>query len=297
MPAPGWQSFNRVMAATVQQLGALVWGDWQVRVVRLHDVVGERGAGPADHLHAWTELSVVSAGRIAYRHDGDERVLEPGAVFCMPGGQRHGWKVSAGPAIIAGYQLQLAPLSPAGRVTLSSFNTRLAEGGWTLPAHPLATVLADELHAQAVAGNAAVPLCCHLVRAHLCWLLERLGGGEQAASPAADAPARERLDRLREHLLEHIAEPLSLSDLAQRFGVGERHLNRLFAAAFGQPLHRFIIDQRLERASHSLAWRDDPVAAVARSVGYDDPGYFGRLFRSRFGTSPERWRQESRKQH
>lgn len=297
MAAAGWQTFNRTMAATVQQLGALIRGDWQVRVVRFHDVVGDRDAGPGEHVHAWTELSQVAAGRVAYRHGGEERVLEAGAAFCMPGGELHSWTVAAGPALITGYQLQLTPLASAGRASLAAFTARLAGGGWTLPPHPLAQALGDELHAQAAGGSAAVPLCCQLVRAHLSWLLERLAEGGAVAAPPEDLGGRDRLDRLREHVLEHLAEPLALADLAQRFGVGERHLNRLFAAAFGQPLHRFIIDQRLERAAHSLIWRDEPVAAVARGVGYDDPGYFGRLFRSRFGKSPERWRQETRKLH
>lgn len=295
MASADWQTFNRTMTAVVQQLRSVEHGGWQVRVLRLHDVVGATGYGPGEHAHAWTELSQIASGCVAYRRAGDERELGPGAVFCMPGGERHAWRAVAGPALIVGYHLQVAPTGPAGRGDLATFNARLAAGGWSLPPHPFALAVADEMHAVAASGSAAVPLCSLLVRAHLAWLLERLAAGGAPAS--ATTEDGDRLDRLREHVLEHLAEPLSLTDLAQRFGVSERHLNRMFNAAFGSPLHRFIIDQRLDRASHTLVWRDDSVAVVARSVGYDDPGYFGRLFRSRFGRSPERWRQAARRQH
>lgn len=298
MASADWQTFNRTMTAVVQQLRSVEHGGWQVRVLRLHDVVGATGYGPGEHVHAWTELSQIASGRVAYRHGGEERELAPGAVFCMPGGERHAWRAVAGPALIVGYQLQLVPTVPAARHGLAAFNAGVAGGGWSLPPHPFAAAIADEMHMVAAAGSSAVQLCGLLVRAHLAWLLDRIAaGGAPAAASAATAEDGDRLDRLREHVLEHLADPLSLTDLAQRFGVSERHLNRMFNAAFGRPLHRFIIDQRLERASHSLVWRDDPVAAVARSVGYEDPGYFGRLFRSRFGRSPERWRQEARRLH
>lgn len=294
--AADWQTFNRTMAAVVQQLRAVVHADWQIRVLRLHDVVGETGVGPAEHAHAWTELSQVASGRVSYRRANEERELGPGAVFCMPGGERHAWRATSGPALIVGYQLQITPLTPSGRTALSSFNARIAANCWSLPPHPFAAATVDELHAVAT-GSGAAPLCALLVRAHLVWLIDRLSNSCTPAPAVADGGLDDRLDRLREHVLEHLTEELSLSDLAQRFGVSERHLNRLFNATFGQPLHRFIIDQRLERAAHTLVWRDDSVTTVAHSVGYEDPGYFGRLFRSRFGRSPERWRQESRRQH
>ena len=138
-------------------------------------------------------------------------------------------------------------------------------------------------------GSAASALGCHLVRAHLCWALSCFGLGGRDADPQAGDPGW--LTRLHEHVVAHLTEELPLAALAKRFGVSPRHLNRQFATAYGQPLHRFVVEQRLERASHSLSWRDEPVAAIARSVGYDDAGYFGRLFRARFGLSPERWRQ------
>ena len=292
--APTWQQFNRVMARIVQQLGTITWDEWQVRVLRLHDVEATPVRPAGLHAHAWHELSLVTSGTVAYRWRDRECVVPAGGMFAMAPGQRHAWRVPHGSAVITGYQLQLTPQGPAARAAQERWIAQFAEGGWTTPPQPLGIHLGAELHALAGAAQPSLALGCHLVRAHLCWALSSFSLGGLDADPAADDP--DWLTRLHEHVVAHITEDLPLAALAERFGVSPRHLNRQFAAAYGQPLHRFVIEQRLERASHSLSWRDDPVAAIARSVGYTDAGYFGRLFRARFGLSPERWRQQEHKQ-
>lgn len=281
-------AFNRAMAVVVQQLGAVVWGGWQVRTLRLHDVEAGPERRSAPHAHAWCELSVVARGTLAYGHAGREHLVAPGGIFAMAPGRRHGWRVAAAPALITGYQLQFTPLSAAARAGLAAWWERIDAGACAHPSTTTALALVEALHERADQSG----LCAHLVRAHLCWCLAALDAGQEA--PASLPDQADRLPSVREYVLEHLDEPLSLATLARRFALSPRHLNRLFVASEGRPLHRFLIDQRLERAAQTLLGRDEPVAAVARSVGYQDPGYFGRLFRQRFGASPERWRSSRR---
>lgn len=293
MSVASWQTLNRIIAGWVQQLGAILAPGLQIRVLRLHDVVVDSGATSGTHAHAMFELSVVQRGVVAYAYDGTERPVAAGGTFAMPPGRRHGWRVAAGPAVITGYQLQITAADAHGRGQLERWYERLvASGGWTLPPQPLPAALVDTLHGEAL-GNA--DLGCQLIRSHLLWSFERLGAWLDEGQPEAGmSDGEDALIRLRDYVLEHLTEELSLAAVAKRFGVSPRHLNRRFATLTGKPIHRFIVDQRLERASQSLVSRDEPVASIARSVGYDDPGYFGRLFRARFGLSPDRWRIETR---
>ena len=49
----------------------------------------------------------------------------------------------------------------------------------------------------------------------------------------------------------------------------------------------------LARASELLVTTDMPVSEIAQSVGYADPFYFSRQFRSVRGCSPTRFRERS----
>lgn len=293
MKPPSWQSINRVFAGWVQQLGTLHAAGLQIRVLRLHDVIAAPGGAYGLHSHAWCELSVVHRGVIAYTHDGREYPVAVGGTFVMPPGRRHMWRTAAGPAVITGYQMLITAAEVCNRGRIERWQEHMiGTGGWILPPHPLPAALIDTLHGEALHH---ADLGCQLIRSHLLWSLERLGAwvddGVAATEPGDDTDA---LIRLRDYISEHLAEELGLDSLAKRFGVSPRHLNRRFATLTGKPIHRFIVDQRLERASHSLIWSDSAVAAIACGVGYDDPGYFGRLFRARFGLSPERWRMANR---
>ena len=61
------------------------------------------------------------------------------------------------------------------------------------------------------------------------------------------------------------------------------NLARRFVKATGMsPLH-YVHALRLEEAKQILETEDLPIEAVALEVGYQDNGFFGRLFRRRVG--------------
>ena len=47
---------------------------------------------------------------------------------------------------------------------------------------------------------------------------------------------------------------------------------------------------RLEEAKQMLETDELPVEAVANEVGYEDPSFFGRLFRRKVGLTPAQYR-------
>jgi transcriptional regulator GlxA family with amidase domain len=53
----------------------------------------------------------------------------------------------------------------------------------------------------------------------------------------------------------------------------------------------YVHTLRLEEAKQMLEATDLPVEAVAGEVGYQDPSFFGRLFRRRIGLTPVAYRR------
>ncbi len=88
----------------------------------------------------------------------------------------------------------------------------------------------------------------------------------------------------------HFAENISVSDYAREHGVSVSWFIRDFRESVGVPPMRYITDLRLNEARMLLESTVYPIAEIADMVGYDNPLYFSRLFRSRFGQPPSRYR-------
>ena len=69
---------------------------------------------------------------------------------------------------------------------------------------------------------------------------------------------------------------------------------KLFKKATGLPPIAFINSKRLEDSLYLLLETDYKIEEIADSVGYENPLYFSRLFREKYGVSPSRYRKEKK---
>ncbi|WP_069704453.1 DNA-3-methyladenine glycosylase 2 family protein [Burkholderia seminalis] len=79
--------------------------------------------------------------------------------------------------------------------------------------------------------------------------------------------------------------------LAQRVGVTERHLRRIFGAQFGVSPVEFAQTHRLLMAKRLLTDTALPLAVVASTAGFGSVRRFNDLFRQRYGLNPLRLRK------
>ncbi|MEE1617732.1 helix-turn-helix domain-containing protein [Brachybacterium sp. J153] len=111
-------------------------------------------------------------------------------------------------------------------------------------------------------------------------------------------PRRHRLDervlRVLEHIDAHLDEELDVPRLARLAHLSPSRLAHLFAAQVGTSVRGYVEAQRLELAARLLEMTPDPVAEIARRVGYQDPLYFSRRFRAAHGQSPSAHRARHR---
>ncbi len=71
------------------------------------------------------------------------------------------------------------------------------------------------------------------------------------------------------------------------------HFARLFKCSTGVPPHRFVVRQRIARASVFLAIPELSIAQISRMVGFRTPGHFTTVFRRTTGITPTRYRTGS----
>ncbi|MBI3522989.1 MAG: helix-turn-helix domain-containing protein [Betaproteobacteria bacterium] len=104
-----------------------------------------------------------------------------------------------------------------------------------------------------------------------------------------------KLARTAARMIEDgVANDGDLAILAQRIGVTDRHLRRIFAEEFGVSPVQYAQTQRLLLAKRLLTDTPLPVAEIAFASGFSSVRRMNALFAERYGFSPTRLRKEGR---
>ena len=99
--------------------------------------------------------------------------------------------------------------------------------------------------------------------------------------------------RAIEHAV-HAGEPLALPRLAERLGVTDRHLRRIFTATHGVAPLAYLTTQRLLLAKQLLTDTTLPVTQVALASGFGSLRRFNHAFVAHYRFSPTQLRREGR---
>jgi len=93
---------------------------------------------------------------------------------------------------------------------------------------------------------------------------------------------------------ERYHEPISLKDVARAVGLSRSHLTTVVRLKTGRAVGEWISERRMAEARKLLVQTDLTVEEVGRRVGYGDPAYFVRKFRSAHSMTPLGWRRAGR---
>ncbi len=97
--------------------------------------------------------------------------------------------------------------------------------------------------------------------------------------------------RVQVWLEKHLAEPIVLEQVAERFALTLRSLIRRFKDATGVTPGQYLQNLRIERAKHLLEGGQENFERITQQVGYEDGSSFRRLFKQRVGISPGAYRR------
>ena len=99
--------------------------------------------------------------------------------------------------------------------------------------------------------------------------------------------------RATELLAGHLDGSVKLVTLAHECGLSVSHFARSFRKSFGTSPHRYLIQQRVEKAKQLMCKSTTPLSQVALETGFPDQATFSRAFKALAGNSPGRWRREA----
>lgn len=176
---------------------------------------------------------------------------------------------------------------------------------------PLIEVIDDVLYVGAEgvmtsAGSAArIDLCLHLVREdfgidaanivarRLVVSPHRDGGqAQQIVRPVAKARESQRLGLLFDFLHQNLAANHTVASLAERAGMGSRTFLRRFEDATGKTPARWLLDERLLRATQHLTHSRLSVEQIAELCGFANASTLRHHFHQQYALSPLQYRKK-----
>ena len=106
---------------------------------------------------------------------------------------------------------------------------------------------------------------------------------------------RERFAKLFHYLQTHHTEPQTVSEAAERVGLGRSHFHALFREASGTTFVRYLTRLRVDTARRLLEETDLPLTEVALASGFEQLAHFYRCFREHTGQPPGQYRYQNQR--
>ena len=107
----------------------------------------------------------------------------------------------------------------------------------------------------------------------------------------SEAATQTRIKRMVSFIYGNYAKNITLAEIAASASVSKSECNRCFRKYFGVTPFQFLNEHRIEHASQLLLTTSDPVKNISLSCGFEDAGYFIRLFKKTKGVTPAAFRK------
>lgn len=99
---------------------------------------------------------------------------------------------------------------------------------------------------------------------------------------------------IKDYVDKHFQEPINLSTISQRFGIGEKYLGKIFKKYTGENFTGYVNQCRINMAVKMLSETNLSVREISEVCGYGDYPYFARVFKRMTGVSATDVRRQKR---
>lgn len=256
------------------------------------------------HTHNFTEIVVVTHGRGLHDLPQQSYAIAAGDVFVIPRGQAHRFRETDQLAIVnviydatvlapASHALAMLPGYHALFVIEPHLRARGHGRGHLMVSTEQLTLLRagiDELARELTLQMPGYALVAQAALTRLIVMLARWYN----STPERPVQSVLALGQLHQYILSHLAEPVTVPEIADHLHCSPRTLQRTCRAMLGQSPLQYLTTVRLHEAARLLRDTDQPVTEIAGQVGYADSAYFSRQFHGFHDRSPRAYRRVCR---
>ncbi|RPD45727.1 AraC family transcriptional regulator [Hymenobacter sediminis] len=264
-----------------------------VRALALPALAGEHPQQTA-HRDAHYLLVLLQAGELQLTLDFEDLTLSGPMLVLISPGQVHrlrgavapqGWGVSFEPGLVeeqARDVLEQALRQPLPLAQHPRF-TELA--------YPLLALLAN---CQADAANVHMGPMLQALLSALLHLVAGLLAPAATSSGSSISRAEALLAGFRRLLRQHFTTWKQPAQYAAALAVTPSHLNDTVKALSGCSVSTHLQQRTILEAKRLLYYSDQSVKQIGYALGYDEPVYFGKLFKKHTGLTPQQFRRTIR---
>jgi len=158
--------------------------------------------------------------------------------------------------------------------------------------HHMTLVLQAAIDAKDVPGRLYAEALTNALAVHL---LRRYAACRPPAEAGPGGLSKSKLRRTTAYIEAHLAQELSVTELAAVAQTSPAYFARLFRQATGQTPHQYVIKCRIERAKRLLRETEWPIIDIGHHVGFTDQSYFTAVFRKHVTTTPNAYRGDTQR--
>ena len=234
------------------------------------------------HVHDGFGLGAIEAGVERFRYRGADHLAPPGSLVTMNPDELHTGRAETE----SGWLYRMVYIEP------SVVDEVTGERGWWFGD----VVRDDAAGARRIAQlldalwTTREPLAFDSLLLELLHAFRRHARTSRAARPEAASRFAGVVDYLREHL----AERVTLDELAAIAGLSPFHFLRQFQARHHATPQQMLMAFRLSEAKRRLTAGEMP-AGVAAATGLADQAHLTRAFARRYGVTPARYQRQLRR--
>lgn len=217
--------------------------------------------------------------------------LETGNLVILPAGAPTSWHLER-EGEVRHLHLYLSPTliqKIAAEAALGPDRVELIEtlGVFDPQVEAIALSLLSELRSDGLGGKLYVESLATILGIHL---LRHYSSVKQPSLSRSVRLARTTLRPVITYIEEHLAEDLSLIDLATVAHLSPYHFARLFKESIGMPPHQYVIGRRVERAKLLLSTTNWSLTTIAHTVGFAHESHLALHFKRLTRLTPRDYR-------
>lgn len=103
------------------------------------------------------------------------------------------------------------------------------------------------------------------------------------------------VEYVKKYIRENFDRDLSLEALGAVVHLHPSYLSKIFKEVSDRNLSAYVTDVKMQKAAEFLAQSDRKVWDIMNQLGYQKSQHFSKLFKERYGMTPNRYRQMNRK--
>ena len=132
---------------------------------------------------------------------------------------------------------------------------------------------------------------CKLKIQELFLYLERIDPAKEKALDQYYSAQIEQIKKIHELLTHNLDRRFTIETLSKQYLINTSSLKKIFKAVYGQPIAAYMKGYRIRRAMELLRTTDESVAAIAKSLSYENQGKFTKAFKDITQMMPTEYRR------